>query len=103
MAGINRDRINLSRFNELMFDERATVDDVGMRQLLAILSVRHKNILIQRLYDTPVIRKEIGKQYSVTSERIRQIECKALRILRRYYAYNLKDRYPMKEVSYDRE
>ncbi len=57
----------------------------NMEEILATLSDREKRVLILRfgLYDgRPRTLEEVGKEFNVTRERIRQIEAKALRKLR---------------------
>jgi len=55
------------------------------QQALATLNEREQEIIYaRRLQDTPVTLIKLGKKYGVSSERIRQIEEKALKKLKQY-------------------
>ena len=83
-----------STIGEFITDTNATSPDdsafheglsEAMRELLSSLSPRESKVLCMRFginMNTDHTLEEVGKQFSVTRERIRQIEAKALRKLR---------------------
>lgn len=83
-----------STIGEFITDKNATAPDdsafheglsEAMRELLSSLSPREAKVLCMRFgisMNTDHTLEEVGKQFSVTRERIRQIEAKALRKLR---------------------
>lgn len=71
-----------------------------INQALNRLNEREKDIIIQRYADKKSL-DEVGYDYNVTRERIRQIEAKATRRLRAMLYENLKERYNNK--NYEQE
>tara|TARA_R110001583_G_scaffold79358_1_gene214331 strand:- start:10571 stop:11425 length:855 start_codon:yes stop_codon:yes gene_type:complete len=68
---------------EAMFDGKNQLK-IELRKILGILDDREKKIVEDYfgLFDTPKTLAEIGKDFSLTKERVRQIKEKALRKLR---------------------
>ena len=71
-----------------------------INEALNRLNEREKDIIIQRYADRKSL-DEVGYDYNVTRERIRQIEAKATRRLRAMLYENLKERYNNK--NYEQE
>ena len=71
-----------------------------INEALNQLNEREKDIIIQRYADRKSL-DEVGYDYNVTRERIRQIEAKATRRLRAMLYENLKERYNNK--NYEQE
>ena len=72
-----------------MRSSEALVDDIMLRKeidkVLSTLTERERRVLILRFgldNGTPKTLEEVGKEFNVTRERIRQIEAKALRKIR---------------------
>lgn len=97
MIGMSLGELSLS---ELAEDEKEPVDTSSLERInndlaqserqkavceaLKILKPREKDVMILRyglLDDNPLTLEEVGQKYSVTRERIRQIEAKSLRKL----------------------
>lgn len=64
--------------------------------LLDKLTEREKDIFVMRIVDEMTL-EEIGKEYGVTRERIRQIECKAQRKMRYWVRENKRFDKAMRE------
>ena len=65
--------------------------EVIARYLQKYLSPRERKVIILRFGlngDRPMTFEEIGREYNITRERIRQVEAKALRKLRFQFAKN---------------
>ncbi|WP_379968036.1 RNA polymerase sigma factor RpoD/SigA [Ectobacillus sp. sgz5001026] len=81
---------------EKIYLKMATIDIV--EELLASLSEREADVIRKRigLYaDQPLTLEEIGVQYNVTRERIRQIESKALNRLRKIISIKQMNKYDL--------
>lgn len=70
----------------LATDAMPTIEDVRARDVvrreLAGLSDRHRRVLEGRYYEGRTL-DDLAKEFGVNRERVRQIECKALRLLHR--------------------
>lgn len=88
-------QIDKYKIVDLTQDEKDLINEV-----LNQLNEREKDVIIQRYADRKSL-DEIGYDYNVTRERIRQIEAKATYKLRAMLYKNLKEKYNNK--NYERE
>ena len=65
---------------------------VKLAEFAETLNEREEDILRNRLLsDTPITLEDLGKKYSITKERARQLEAKIIRRLREFMKKELKD------------
>ena len=59
-----------------------------MEKTIDILTPREKKVISKRFFDNKTY-KDVGKEFDVTRERIRQIEAKALRKILKHSSLNI--------------
>ncbi len=73
-------------------DEISDILEEHVRKIMPILNEKERDILQKRiLSDSPLTLREIGDEYGITRERVRQIEARLLQKLREYFTENIED------------
>ena len=75
-------------YNKIMNNTERFLEELFGKNLLELLSPRERNILRMRFglgYDHHYTLEEVGKEFGVTRERIRQIEAKSLMKIRLHF------------------
>ncbi|WP_027186264.1 sigma-70 family RNA polymerase sigma factor [Desulfovibrio inopinatus] len=73
-------------------DEISDLLEQHVRKMMPSLNEKECDILQKRiLSDSPLTLREIGDEYGITRERVRQIEARLLQKLREYFTENIED------------
>jgi len=76
----------------LLQEETADILKKNIAELMPKLNEKEKDIIEMRLLaETPATLREIGEKYSVTRERIRQIEARLLEKIKAHIKGNISD------------
>ncbi|MBQ7456660.1 MAG: RNA polymerase factor sigma-32 [Desulfovibrio sp.] len=78
--------------DSLASDEIVSIVRSRLKTILPDLSEKERFILQNRLLtDDPLTLREIGERYTITRERVRQIEARLLEKIKKHFALDIKD------------